>query len=113
MADQTTDSKLTFWQKALYSADSIGLNIIFPLTAFPMSGYLIMAYAMMGNVVYFDEMLTRRRREAIYYGYSSLATNAGSAVAAAVLPVMLKTFGDTQANPMGIRLSFILAGVMA
>jgi hypothetical protein len=26
---------------------------------------------------------------------------------------MLKTFGDTQANSMGIRLSFILAGVMA
>ena len=25
---------------------------------------------------------------------------------------MLKTFGDTQINPMGIRLSFILAGVM-
>ena len=54
-----------------------------------------------------------RRREAIYYGNFSLATNAGSAVAAAVLPVMLKTFGDTQSNPMGIRLSFILAGVMA
>jgi hypothetical protein len=33
-------------------------------------------------------------------------------MAAAVLPVMLKTFGDTQANPMGIRLSFILAGAM-
>jgi GPH family glycoside/pentoside/hexuronide:cation symporter len=86
--------------------------LIFPLTAFPMSGYLIMAYAMMGNVVDFDEMLTGRRREAIYYGNFSLATNAGSALAAAVLPVMLKTFGDTQANPMGIRLSFILAGVM-
>lgn len=87
--------------------------LIFPLTAFPISGYLIMAYAMMGNVVDYDEMLTGRRREAIYYGNFSLATNAGSAVAAALLPVMLKTFGDTQANPMGIRLSFILAGVMA
>jgi GPH family glycoside/pentoside/hexuronide:cation symporter len=87
--------------------------LIFPLTALPISGYLIMAYAMMGNVVDYDEMLTGRRREAIYYGNFSLATNAGSAVAAAVLPVMLKTFGDTQANPMGIRLSFILAGVMA
>lgn len=87
--------------------------LIFPLTAIPMSGYLIMAYAMMGNVVDYDEMLTGRRREAIYYGNFSLATNVGSAVAAAVLPAMLKTFGDTQINPMGIRLSFILAGVMA
>jgi len=87
--------------------------LIFPLTAIPLSGYLIMAYAMMGNVVDYDEMLTGRRREAIYYGNFSLATNVGSAVAAAVLPVMLKTFGDTRANPMGIRLSFILAGVMA
>jgi GPH family glycoside/pentoside/hexuronide:cation symporter len=86
--------------------------LLFPLIAFPLSGYLIMAYAMMGNVVDFDEMLTGRRREAIFYGNFSLATNAGSAMAAAVLPVMLKTFGDTQANPMGIRLSFILAGVM-
>ncbi len=86
--------------------------LLFPLIAFPLSGYLIMAYAMMGNVVDYDEMLTGRRREAIFYGNFSLATNAGSAMAAAVLPVMLKTFGDTQANPMGIRLSFILAGVM-
>ncbi len=86
---------------------------VFSLTAIPLSGYLIMAYAMMGNVVDYDEMLTGRRREAIYYGNFSLATNVGSAVAVAVLPVMLKTFGDTQANPMGIRLSFILAGVMA
>jgi GPH family glycoside/pentoside/hexuronide:cation symporter len=87
--------------------------LVFPLAALPLSGYLIMAYAMMGNVVDYDEMLTGRRREAIYYGNFSLATNAGSAVAAAVLPVMLKTFGDTQANPLGIRLSFVLASVMA
>ena len=87
--------------------------LIFVLTAIPLSGYLIMAYAMMGNVVDYDEMLTGRRREAIYYGNFSLATNVGSAVAAAVLPIMLKTFGDTQANPMGIRLAFILAGAMA
>ncbi len=113
MALMSVTLALNFFTSAGSEASlMLGLPI-FVLTAIPLSGYLIMAYAMMGNVVDYDEMLTGRRREAIYYGNFSLATNVGSAAAAAVLPVMLKTFGDTQANPMGIRLSFILAGVMA
>ena len=83
------------------------------LIGIPMSGYMIMAYAMMGNVVDYDEMITNRRREAIYYGTFSLAANAGSAFAMLIVPFMLKIFGDTLANPFGIRLSFLIAGVFA
>jgi GPH family glycoside/pentoside/hexuronide:cation symporter len=71
-----------------------------------LGGYLILIYAMMGNVVDYDEMLTSRRREAIYYGTFSFAIGLGTAVGTLILPLLLENFGYTQANPMGVRLAF-------
>ena len=51
-----------------------------------LGGYLIVIYAMMGNVVDYDEMLTGRRREAIYYGTFSFAIGLGSSLGALILP---------------------------
>jgi glycoside/pentoside/hexuronide:cation symporter, GPH family len=71
-----------------------------------LGGYLILIYAMMGNVVDYDEMLTKSRREAIYYGTFSFAIGLGTAVGTLILPLLLENFGYTQANPLGVRLSF-------
>ena len=71
-----------------------------------LGGYLILIYAMMGNLVDYDEMLTNRRREAIFYGTFSFAIGLGTAVGTLILPLLLETFGYTQANPLGVRLSF-------
>lgn len=76
-----------------------------------LGGYLILIYAMMGNVVDYDEMLTRRRREAMYYGTFSFAIGLGTAVGTLILPVLLENFGYTQANPMGVRLAFPVMAV--
>jgi GPH family glycoside/pentoside/hexuronide:cation symporter len=72
-----------------------------------LGGYLIVIYAMMGNVVDYDEMLTGRRREAIYYGTFSFAIGLGSSVGALVLPMLLNTFGYTHENPLGVRVAFL------
>jgi glycoside/pentoside/hexuronide:cation symporter, GPH family len=72
-----------------------------------LGGYLIIIYAMMGNVVDYDEMLTGRRREAIYYGTFSFAIGLGSSVGALVLPLLLQTFGYTHGNPLGVRAAFL------
>jgi Na+/melibiose symporter-like transporter len=63
---------------------------------------------MMGNIVDYDELLTNRRREAIYYGTFSFAIGLGTAVGTLILPVLLESFGYTQANPMGVRVAFLV-----
>jgi len=76
-----------------------------------LGGYFILAYAMMGSVVDYDEMFTHARREAIYYGTFSLAAGIGPAVAAMTLPFILSYFGYTSANPLGVRVAWVVAGV--
>jgi GPH family glycoside/pentoside/hexuronide:cation symporter len=115
-------------QRSLLNASMILLTIVFALgflvgsvNAIPLAlqaylfvallggglgGYLILIYAMMGNLVDYDEMLTNRRREAIYYGTFSFANGLGAALGTLILPVLLQSFGFTQANPLGVRLAF-------
>jgi Na+/melibiose symporter-like transporter len=117
-----------YGQRTLLNASMILLSIIFALgflvgsvNAIPLAvqaylfvalvggglgGYLILIYAMMGNLVDYDEMLTNRRREAIYYGTFSFANGLGAALGTLILPLLLQTFGYTQANPLGVRLAF-------
>jgi GPH family glycoside/pentoside/hexuronide:cation symporter len=80
--------------------------VIVGLVGVTLGGYFIVIYAMMGNVVDYDEMLTHRRREAIYYGTFSFALGLGVAVGNFILPMLLEAFGYTQANPGGVRLAF-------
>jgi GPH family glycoside/pentoside/hexuronide:cation symporter len=76
-----------------------------------LGGYFILAYAMMGSVVDYDEMSTHARREAIYYGTFSLAAGIGPAAAALILPIILSQFGYTTANPLGVRVAWVVAGL--
>ncbi len=78
-----------------------------------MGGYFILAYAAMGSVVDYDEMFTGCRREAIYYGTFSLAAGVGPSLAALILPPILEQFGYTTANPLGVRLAWLVTGAIA
>jgi GPH family glycoside/pentoside/hexuronide:cation symporter len=85
----------------------ISIGLVGPV----LGGYFILAYAMMGSVVDYDEMFTHARREAIYYGTFSLAAGIGPALAALVLPLFLNRFGYTADNPLGIRIAWVVAGL--
>lgn len=87
--------------------------IFFALIGVALSGSNMFPYAMMGSVADYDELKTRSRREAAYYGAFSLAVEGGPAIATLILPVLYKTFGYTQANPLGVRLAFLLIGLLA
>ncbi len=82
--------------------------LLVTLIGVTLGGYLIVIYAMMGNVVDYDEMLTGRRREAIYYGTFSFAIGLGSSVGAFILPQLLNIFGYTRENPLGVRVAFLV-----
>jgi GPH family glycoside/pentoside/hexuronide:cation symporter len=78
-----------------------------------LGGYFILVYAAMGSVVDYDEMFTGRRREAIYYGTFSLAAGVGPSLAALILPQILERFGYTAANPLGVRLAWLVIGAIS
>jgi Na+/melibiose symporter-like transporter len=90
---------------------SLQAYIFVALVGATLGGYLILIYAMMGNLVDYDEMLTNRRREAIYYGTFSFAIGLGTSVGTLILPLLLQNFGYTQANPLGVRLAFPVMAV--
>lgn len=85
--------------------------IFVALVGAALGGYLILIYAMMGNLVDYDELLTHRRREAIFYGTFSFAIGLGTSVGTLILPLLLENFGYTQANPLGVRLAFPVMAV--
>lgn len=82
--------------------------LVVTLIGIMLGGYLIIIYAMMGNVVDYDEILTGRRREAIYYGTFSFAIGLGSSFGSLVLSQILNIFGYTHDNPFGVRVAFLV-----
>jgi GPH family glycoside/pentoside/hexuronide:cation symporter len=85
------------------------LALIGPL----LGGYFVLVFAMMGSVVDYDELLTSRRREAIYYGTFSLAVGVGPTLAALLLPFIFEHYGYTATNPLGVRVAFLVTGLLA
>ncbi len=87
--------------------------VAFGLTGPVLGGYFILAYAMMGSVVDYDQMFTQKRREAIYYGTFSLAASIGPSLAALTLPLILKRFGYTTHNPFGVQVAWLAAAAFS
>ncbi|MGC9399198.1 MAG: MFS transporter [Anaerolineae bacterium] len=76
-----------------------------------LGGYFILSYALMGNVVDYDELLTGTRREAVYYGTFSFANGLGISMGSLILPLLLEGFGYTATNPLGVRIAFPVIGL--
>jgi Na+/melibiose symporter-like transporter len=57
-------------------------------------------------------MLTGTRREAIYYGAFSFANGLGISVGTLILTQLLERFGYTKANPLGVRVAFLVIGLV-
>jgi len=86
--------------------------ILFPLIGFMLAGSSMLPYAMMGSVADYDEIKTKTRREAVYYGAFSLAVEGGPTVSTLLLPVLYQNFGYTAANPLGVRLAYLVIGLL-
>jgi GPH family glycoside/pentoside/hexuronide:cation symporter len=87
--------------------------ILFPLVSVPLGGFMILVYAMMGDVVDYDQMLTGKRREAMYYGVFGFSRKVGFALSTIILPVLFETFGYEKGDYLGIRLVWIMLGVFS
>ena len=77
-----------------------------------LGGYFVLAYAMMGSVVDYDEMFTHCRREAVYYSTFSFTAGVGHSLAVLILPLLLQHYGYTATNPLGVRLAFLASSLL-
>jgi Na+/melibiose symporter-like transporter len=87
--------------------------ILLPPVSIPLGGFMILVYAMMGDIADYDQMLTGKRREAMYYGVFGFSRKVGFALSTVVLPVLFSTFGNTKDHPLGIKLVWIVLGVVS
>jgi Na+/melibiose symporter-like transporter len=70
----------------LFTTFDIHAIIMVGLIGPTLGDYFVLAYAMLGSEVDYDEMFTNNRREAIYYDTFSFSAGLGSSIAALFLP---------------------------
>jgi GPH family glycoside/pentoside/hexuronide:cation symporter len=87
--------------------------ILLPPVSVPLGGFMIFVYAMVGDIADYDQMLTGKRREAMYYGVFGFSRKVGFALSTVILPLLFRAYGDTKDNPLGIKLVWIMLGVVS
>jgi len=75
------------------------------------SGLFVLPYAILADITDYDERVTGRRREAMYFGVHAFLYNAGVGLGAACTALLFKFLGNTAAHPWGIYLSGVFAAV--
>lgn len=99
-------------QIALFSP-SIQALLYFGLLAVPISGLYVFPNALVCDIADYDELKTKKRREAMYYAGFGFMEKAAWAVSAFIISIVLPVFGFTVDNPYGIRLIGPIVGVIS
>ena len=83
--------------------------LVMAFAGFPVAGVYLFPAALTADIVDYDSTRTGMRREAIYYGAQNFVEKTVGA-AVPLLIVLLRLVGDTAGDPLGIRLTGIVAG---
>jgi len=87
-----------------------GQAMILMILAGPAIGGLFVApYAILADITDYDEQVTGRRREAMYFGVHAFLYNAGMGLGASCASLIFKVLGHTAAQPWGLYLSGVFA----
>ena len=82
---------------------------VMAVAGFPVAGVYLFPAALTADIVDYDSTRTGMRREAIYYGAQNFVEKTVGA-AVPLLIVLLRVVGDTAEDPLGIRLTGLVAG---
>jgi GPH family glycoside/pentoside/hexuronide:cation symporter len=91
--------------------------IIFATLGIPASAFFVIPNTLMGEIIDYDEKLTGRRREAIYFSAQALINKFGLAFSS-IFQGFIFTYGYQADNPLGVRLLgpsaavFVLIGLI-
>lgn len=85
--------------------------VLMALMGAPMAGFMVLPYAVLSDVIDYDERLTGRRREAVYFGVQGVAQKAmiGLSVLTFSFLRYLGTTSDALA-PLSLKLMAVLCG---
>ncbi len=86
-------------------------QILLGLAGIPIATLFALPNAMIADLVDYDEKVTGSRREAMYFGMQGLMLKFAIALSALFFGFLLRTFGYSSAEPMGIFLLGPVAGV--
>ena len=81
------------------------------LAGVPIAGLFVFPNALLADVIDYDAQLTGQRREGMYFGVFSTINKLALALSSLIFGLILGAFGNTAANPLGIRLIGPVAGV--
>ncbi len=81
------------------------------LAGVPIAGLFVFPNALLADVIDYDAQLTGQRREGMYFGVLSTINKLALALSSLIFGLILGAFGNTAANPLGIRLIGPVAGV--
>jgi GPH family glycoside/pentoside/hexuronide:cation symporter len=87
--------------------------VLMVLAGPPVSGLLVLPYALLAEVTDDDERVTGTRREATYFGVNGMLYKGGLALGGAVAAWVFAAFGKTAAEPVGLYLAGPVAGAFA
>ena len=87
--------------------------VMFSLLGFPTAVLLVLPNVFISELCDYDFILTGQRREAMYFGVHGFFLKLNLGVSAAILALLYSVFGKDVANPLGVRLTLVVAGAVA
>jgi len=84
--------------------------VVFGLAGVPVAGFLVLPYAILADVVDYDEQHTGMRREAIYFGVQAIFQKSAIGISIVVFGLLVH-FGGPDSNALGLRIVAGLAGL--
>jgi GPH family glycoside/pentoside/hexuronide:cation symporter len=86
--------------------------IIFAFLGIPVSVLLAIPNAMISDLAEYDAITTGTRREGMYFGANGLFQKVNLGISTLILGYLFATFGKDVANPLGVKLSGVVVGVV-
>jgi len=86
--------------------------IIFAFMGIPISALLAIPNAMISDLAEYDAITTGSKREGMYFGAQGLFQKINLGISTLILGYLFATFGKDIANPLGVKLSGIVVGVV-
>ena len=87
--------------------------VMFGLLGFPTGVLLVIPNVFISELCDYDFGLTGERREAMYFGVHGFFLKLNLGISAAILAFLYSVFGKDVANPLGVRLTLVVAGAVA
>jgi glycoside/pentoside/hexuronide:cation symporter, GPH family len=105
---------LLYFVGALPFGDKMAQSqVVMALIGIPVAGIMILPFALLADVIDYDEQLTGKRREGIYVGVQAFFQKIAIGISIAVAAALMYVGGDLKPTELGLKLISLTAGALA